>query len=78
MNEGFTQGAISTGYANELAVNQKISMAHQNTTVAQNIDNRIEQLQEQIDRLETVKVKLMGGSILDVSLNDLQMAMGRY
>lgn len=48
------------------------------TTVAQNIDNRIAGLREQIARLEQVKVKLSRGSILDVSLEDLQMAMGRY
>lgn len=48
------------------------------TTVAQNIDKRISDLREQIERLETVKQKLARGTILDVSIEDLQMAMGRY
>jgi hypothetical protein len=48
------------------------------TTVAQNIENRISGLREQISRLEEVKQKLSRGTILDVSLEDLQMALGRY
>lgn len=49
-----------------------------NLTVAENIDNRISSLMEQIERLQVVKAKLSKGTILDVSLEDLQMAMGRY
>lgn len=48
------------------------------TTVAQNIENRIAGLREQIARLEEVRQKLARGTILDVSLEDLQMALGRY
>ena len=75
MNEMNAQGAIM-GYAEQ--VKQQVSLGHRNTTVAQNIDNRIASLQEQIDRLQVVKSKLATGTILDVSLEDLQMAMGRY
>lgn len=53
-------------------------ISSRNVTVAENIDNRISSLREQIERLEAVKFKLASGSILDVSLEDLQMAMGRY
>lgn len=53
-------------------------MTGRDTTVAQNIDNRIASLREQIERLELVKQKLSRGTILDVSIEDLQMAMGRY
>jgi uncharacterized small protein (DUF1192 family) len=71
-------------YGNSLAEAQcakvagAISIGSRNTTVAENIDNRIASLQEQIERLETVKAKLSKGTILDVSLDDLAMAMGRY
>lgn len=73
MNETNPPGAIM-GYPDK----QQISIGHRNTTVAQNIDNRIASLQEQIERLQAVKAKLATGTILDVSLEDLQMAMGRY
>ena len=53
-------------------------ISHRDTTVAENIDNRIASLLEQIARLQKVKAKLSSGSILDVSLEDLNMAMGRY
>ena len=56
----------------------ELQMASRNTTVGENIDNRISQLREQIERLEEVKRKLNTGTILDVSLEDLSMAMGRY
>ena len=54
------------------------NISHRNTTVAENIDNRVASLQQQIERLQAVKAKLATGSILDVPLEDLQMAMGRY
>jgi uncharacterized small protein (DUF1192 family) len=60
------------GYSRDL------SMGGSDTTVSQNIDNRIAQLREQIARLEAVKEKLSGGSILDMSLPDLALAMARY
>lgn len=53
-------------------------ISYRNTTVSENIDNRIASLQEQIERLQLVKTKLESGSILNVPLEDLQMAMGRY
>lgn len=56
----------------------KVSLSSRDTTVGQNIENRISQLREQIGRLEAVKEKLATGTILDVSLEDLGMAMGRY
>jgi hypothetical protein len=66
---GACEGGLSAGSA--LATSRQ-------TTVAQNIDNRIAGLREQIARLEHVKQKLSRGTILDVSLEDLQMALGRY
>lgn len=65
-----TQGQAEAKY--------QVSLGSRNPTVAQNIDNHIASLQEQIARLEAVKTKLSANSILDVSLTDLQMAMGRY
>ena len=67
-------------YLNEQAAQGagQLSMASRNTTIAENIDNRISQLEEQVARLKVVKQKLSTGSILDVALDDLQMAMGRY
>jgi uncharacterized small protein (DUF1192 family) len=56
----------------------QMQVSSRELTVAQNIDNRIAGLREQIARLEQVKAKLSRGTILDVSLEDLQMAMGRY
>jgi hypothetical protein len=56
----------------------KVSISSRNTTVGENIDNRITQLREQIKRLESVKDKPATGTILDVSLEDLGSAMGRY
>lgn len=66
------------GQALSIGGQDKVSRATRNTTVAENIDNRIEQLEEQVARLKAVKTKLSSGSILDVSLDDLAMAMGRY
>lgn len=70
-------------YGNSLSspaecVAKDASLSSRNTTISQNIDNRIQHFQEQIERLQTVKAKLAGGSLLDVSLDDLQLAMGRY
>ena len=78
MNEGYAMTGAQAGYAADSSPKQQFSMASRNTTVAQNIDNRISALNEQIQRLEAVKAKLSTGTILDVSLDDLQMAMGRY
>ena len=77
MNESYA-AIPQSNYQGDVAAKQLVSMANRNTTVAQNIDNRILSLQEQIGRLESVKKKLSTGTILDVSLDDLQMAMGRY
>ena len=68
--------AESSGQVAALAGAQMVTSRE--TTVAQNIDNRIAGLREQIARLESVKAKLSRGTILDVSLEDLQMALGRY
>lgn len=62
----------------DYAEEKKLSISSRNTTVAENIDNRIENLTGQIERLKAVKEKLASGSILDVSLDDIQMAMARY
>lgn len=77
MNEGYARNQISDAKMAAAALGG-VSMGGRNTTVADNIDNRISQLRFQIERLEAVKKKLSTGSILDVSLDDLQMAMGRY
>lgn len=74
-SEGRNDGA-AMGLSNKIG--GQVLMTGRDTTVAQNIDNRISSLREQIERLETVKQKLSRGTILDVSIEDLQMAMGRY
>lgn len=66
------------GKAQSALVGGSALISSRNVTVAENIDNRIANLREQIERLEAVKEKLAHGSILDVSLEDLSMAMGRY
>jgi uncharacterized small protein (DUF1192 family) len=74
-----SQGMIRGQYAAEGAcIGGSALVTSRETTVAQNIDNRIAGLREQIARLEAVKQKLSRGTILDVSLEDLQMALGRY
>lgn len=76
---GYGSNQIGGGYAMEQAkCVGEVMVASRQTTVAQNIDNRISGLREQIARLEEVKQKLSRGTILDVSLEDLQMALGRY
>lgn len=73
------QGMIRGQYAAaEACIGGSALVTSRETTVAQNIDNRISSLREQIARLEAVKQKLSRGTILDVSLEDLQMALGRY
>jgi uncharacterized small protein (DUF1192 family) len=74
MNEAYAPAAMSS----DAVIGGQRMLSHRNTTVAENIDNRVKSLQEQIERLQAVKQKLATGSILDVSLEDLQMAMGRY
>lgn len=76
MNSEEQYSGVPNGLGN--VIGGQLSLASRNTTVAQNIDNRISNLREQIERLETVKQKLARGTILDVSIEDLQMAMGRY
>jgi uncharacterized small protein (DUF1192 family) len=73
---GYGMNAISE--ANYAAKEVCGLVTSRETTVAQNIENRISGLREQIARLEAVKQKLSRGTILDVSLEDLQMALGRY
>ncbi len=76
MNSAEQYSGVAMGLSNAIA-GQSL-MTGRDTTVAQNIDNRIASLREQIERLELVKQKLSRGTILDVSIEDLQMAMGRY
>lgn len=77
---GYGMNTISGGsdYAAKEACAGQMMITSRETTVAQNIDNRIASLREQIARLDAVKQKLSRGTILDVSLEDLQMALGRY
>lgn len=72
------QGMIRGQYAAAEACVGSALVTSRETTVAENIENRISGLREQIARLEAVKQKLSRGTILDVSLEDLQMALGRY
>jgi ferritin-like metal-binding protein YciE len=46
-----------------------------NPTLAQNIEQRIAMLEDQVTRLKSVKEKLSTGSILDVPIDDLRFAM---
>lgn len=79
MNYGLSNANMAGDYADKQAcVAGSQLVSGRQTTVAQNIENRIAGLREQISRLEEVKQKLARGTILDVSLEDLQMAMGRY
>ena len=78
MNHINEQSARVQNVASGMMLGGQLGISHRNTTVAENIDNRVQSLREQIERLEAVKEKLASGSILDVPLEDLQMAMGRY
>jgi uncharacterized small protein (DUF1192 family) len=77
---GYGMNTIGSGdyAAKEANCAGQVMVTSRETTVAQNIDNRIASLREQIARLDAVKQKLSRGTILDVSLEDLQMALGRY
>ncbi|MES2323266.1 MAG: hypothetical protein V4633_13460 [Pseudomonadota bacterium] len=46
-----------------------------NPTLAENIDQRINMLEDQVRRLKSVKEKLSTGSMLDVPIDDLRFAM---
>lgn len=46
-----------------------------NPTVRENIDNRIRGMQTEVERLQTVRVKLEKSGLLDVPIRDLQEAM---
>lgn len=46
-----------------------------NPTLAENIDQRIAMMEEQVKRLKSVKEKLASGSMLDVPIDDLRFAM---
>lgn len=46
-----------------------------NPTLAENIDQRINQLESQVERLKRVKTTLTTGSMLDVPIEDLRFAM---
>ena len=46
-----------------------------NPTVAENIDNRIAQFENEIIRLKAVKAKLESGDIASIPIQDLRNAM---
>lgn len=68
--------AAPQGYIGGESQAKEVAMlSHRNTTLSQNIQNHIRNLQDQIERLQAVHVKLQSGNILDVPIEDLRQAM---
>lgn len=69
MNEGY---ALAAGQSSNLIDrNHKLH----SPTLAENIDNRIASMEDQIKRLTKVRGLLAEGRILDVPIEDLRFAM---
>lgn len=60
------------GYANDAKV---ACGSTYNPTIADNIDNRIAQFENEIIRLKAVKAKLESGDIASIPIQDLRNAM---
>lgn len=61
---------------NEMYLKDQESRRIRETTIGQNIDNRIASLTEQIERLQRVKMQLADPSgLLNVAIEDLRFAM---
>lgn len=58
-----------------LAKEKMLADVRHNPTLAENIDQRIAAMEDQVRRLKSVKDKLATGSMLDVPIDDLRFAM---
>lgn len=76
MYEGQIMGNSNMGLAKASADKQTAACGvMHNPTLAENIDQRINQLESQVERLKRVKTTLATGSMLDVPIEDLRFAM---
>jgi hypothetical protein len=72
------QGSNAIGYctSDRGLIEKMVSDVRHNPTLAQNIDQRIAMLEQQVDRLTRVKVLLAEpAGILNVPIDDLRFAM---
>lgn len=74
MNEDYAKVPMVAGAQRPNLIGKEGLIDH-SPTLAENIDRRIQRMEEEIARLKKVKFTLETGSILDVKLDDLRQAM---